>query len=173
MEYFCVSSSQMYLTTKYLGICLDFRFGLSIILILGYKSPLVHVITRYNVKFLTRHMLTVGHHELIDSWWRHLIEAFSALLVICAGNSPVTGEFPAQRPVTRSFSVFFDLRLNKRLSKQSWGWWFETLLSPLWRHINVIMMPSHALRYTKPHTVSTWQSIMNMRGIFLFVVCSL
>ena len=37
------------------------------------------------------------------------------LLAICAGNSPVTGEFPAQRPLTRSFDVFFDLRLNKRL----------------------------------------------------------
>ena len=36
------------------------------------------------------------------------------------------GEFPTQRPVTRSFDVFFDLRLNKRLSKQPWGWWFET-----------------------------------------------
>ena len=45
----------------------------------------------------------------------------SALLAICAGNSPVTGEFPAQRPVTRNFDVFFDLRLNKRLSKQSWS----------------------------------------------------
>ena len=33
---------------------------------------------------------------------------------------------PLKRPVTRSFDVFFDLRLNKRLSKQSWGWWFET-----------------------------------------------
>ena len=32
-------------------------------------------------------------------------------------NSLVTGEFPAQRPVTRSFDVFVDLRLNKRLSK--------------------------------------------------------
>ena len=40
----------------------------------------------------------------------------------CAGNSPVPGEFPRQRPVTRSFDVFFDLRLNKRLSKQSRGW---------------------------------------------------
>ena len=47
------------------------------------------------------------------------MESFSALLAICAGNSPVSGEFPAQRPVTRSFDVFFDLRLNKRLSKQS------------------------------------------------------
>ena len=57
---------------------------------------------------------------------------------MCAGNSPVPGEFPAQRPVTRSFHVFFDLRLNKPLSKQSWGWWFETLSRPLWRHCNVI-----------------------------------
>ena len=40
------------------------------------------------------------------------------------GKSPVSGEFPAQRPVTRSFDVFFDLRLNKRLNKQSWGCWF-------------------------------------------------
>ena len=50
--------------------------------------------------------------------WRHQTETFSALLAICAGNSPVTGEFPAQRPVTRSFDDFFDLRLNKQLSKQ-------------------------------------------------------
>ena len=48
----------------------------------------------------------------------------------------VCGEFPSQRPVTRSFDVFFDLRLNKRLSKQSWGWWFETLSRPSWRHCN-------------------------------------
>ena len=70
------------------------------------------------------------------SWWRHHMETFSALLAIWAGNSPVTGEFPAQRPVSRSFGVFFDLPLNKRLSKQSWGWWFETLSRPLWRHSN-------------------------------------
>ena len=42
---------------------------------------------------------------------------FSALQAICAGNSPVSGEFPAQKPVTRSFDIFFDLRLNERLSK--------------------------------------------------------
>ena len=44
------------------------------------------------------------------------METFSALLPICAGNSPGPGEFPAQRPMTRSFD-FFDLRLNKQLSK--------------------------------------------------------
>ena len=64
------------------------------------------------------------------------METFSALLAICAGNSPVTGEFPTQRPVTRSFDVFLGLRLNKRLGKQSRGWWFETPWRPLWRHCN-------------------------------------
>ena len=73
------------------------------------------------------------------SWWRHQMETFSALLAICAGNSPVTGEFPAQRPVTRNFDVFFDLRVNKRLSKQPWGWWFETPLRALWRRCNAAL----------------------------------
>ena len=50
-----------------------------------------------------------GDHSLM-SWWRHQMEKFSVLLDLCVGNSPVTGEFPAQRPVTRSFDVFFDLR---------------------------------------------------------------
>ena len=48
------------------------------------------------------------------------------------------GEFPTQRPVTRSFDVYFDLPLNKRLSKQPWGWWFETLSWSLWRQCNVL-----------------------------------
>ena len=39
------------------------------------------------------------------SWWCHQMETFFALVALCAGNSPVTGEFPAQRPVTRSFDA--------------------------------------------------------------------
>ena len=73
---------------------------------------------------------------ITDAWWRHKMETFYALLALCAGNSPVTGEFPAQRPVTQSFDVFFDMCLNKRLSKQSWGWWFETPSGSFWRHCN-------------------------------------
>ena len=85
----------------------------------------------------------------VQTLWNHLrrtsrdycmmtssMETFSALLALCAGNSPVTDEFPSQWPVMRSFDVFFDLRLNKRLSKQSWGWWFETQSGSLWRHCN-------------------------------------
>ena len=48
----------------------------------------------------------------------------------------VTGHLPAQRPVTRSFDVLFDLGLNKQLTQQSWGRWFETLSRPLWRRCN-------------------------------------
>ena len=75
-------------------------------------------------------------HVMGTTWWRHQMETFSALLVICAGNSPVPGEFPAPRPVTRSYDVFFDLRLDKRFNKQSWGWWFETPSRLLRRHRN-------------------------------------
>ena len=62
-----------------------------------------------------------------SAWWRRHMETFSALLALCVRNSSVTGEFPSQRPVTH---------LNKRLSKQSWGWWSETPLHSLWRHCN-------------------------------------
>ena len=81
-----------------------------------------------------------GKDVLSYTWWRDEMEASSALLALCAGNSPVTGEFPAQRQVTRSFDVFFDLRQNKRLSKQSRCWWFETPLRLLWCHCNVALM---------------------------------
>ena len=57
------------------------------------------------------------------------METFCALLALCAANPPLTGEFPSQRPVTRSFDVFFDLRLNKRLGKQS--------MRSLWRHCDM------------------------------------
>ena len=60
---------------------------------------------------------------------------FRATGPLC-GNSPVTGGFPSQRPLTRSFDVFFDFRLNKRLSKPSWRRWFETPSRSLWRQRN-------------------------------------
>ena len=76
----------------------------------------------------------------LKTWWRHQMETFYALLAICVGNSPVPREFPAQRPVTRSFDLFFDLHPNKQLSKQWWGWWFEVPSCPLWRHRNDLRM---------------------------------
>ena len=77
----------------------------------------------------------------------------------CAGNLPVTGEFPAQRPVTRSFDIFFDLRLNKRLSKQSWGWWFDMPSRSLCRHCNGMAerscdIPAKLTYYNKQYLTS-------------------
>ena len=89
----------------------------------------------YHVSQYVSYRASINFNAVL-TWWRHQMETFSALLTICAGNSPVPGEVPSQRPVTRTFDVYFELRLNKRLSKQSWGWWFETLSSPLWRHSN-------------------------------------
>ena len=97
------------------------------------KCNLSGVWCKDNVKFrITDH----AYYSSILPWCRHQMETFSALLAICAGNSPVPSEFSTQRPVTRSFDIFFDLRLNERLSKQWWDWWFETL-SP---HYDVTVM---------------------------------
>ena len=80
----------------------------------------------------------------VTSWWRHQMEPFSTLLVLCSGNSPVTGEFPPQRPVTWSFDAFFDLHLSKQLSTQSIHWWFKTPSCSLWRHCNVLIPIVHS-----------------------------
>ena len=76
------------------------------------------------------------------------------------------GEFPTQRPVTWSFDVFFDLRLNTRLSKQPWGWWFETPSWSLWRQCNAyhldrlssFIIPQHCepLLISKPKQTGFW-----------------
>ena len=66
---------------------------------------------------------------------------------------------PCIKPVTRSFDFFFDLRLNKRLSKQSWGWWFETLSRPLWCHNN----DSHSFEYvTHQNVCRVWLTCWNI-----------
>ena len=71
------------------------------------------------------------HDDVIK--WKHFPRYWPFVRGI--HRSPVN--FPhSQRPVTRSFDIFFDLRLNKRLSRQSWGWWYETLSCPLWRQCN-------------------------------------
>ena len=109
--------------------------------------------------------LASGHNR---TWWRHQMETFSAVLAICAGNSPVPGEFPAQRPVTRSFDVFFDLRLNKRLSKQSWGWWFETPSRSLWCHCNELPRKARAcdLCLWKLRIMSIWINIYAVSSFY-------
>ena len=79
-------------------------------------------------------------------WWRNKLETFSALLALCEGNTSVTSGSPSQRPVTRSFDVFFDLHLTKRLCKQSRCRWFEMPSCSLWCHCEVPPVPPVSMK---------------------------
>ena len=68
---------------------------------------------------------------------------------------------PSQRPVTRSFDIIFGLHLNKLLSKQSWGWWFETRSGSLWRHCN---------EYSLSWALSAPPKTMPAESVFPFLV---
>ena len=89
--------------------------------------------------------------EKLTQWWPLYLSDPKIMSMMTSSNGNIfrvtgplcgeftgPGEFPTQRPVTRSFDVFFDLHPNKRLSKQPRSWWFETLSCPLWRHRNGI-----------------------------------
>ena len=88
------------------------------------------------------------------------MESFSPLLALCEGNSPVTGEIPLQRPVTRSFDVFFDLRLNKPLSKQLRRRWFETHCA----HYDVTVMRKSTFVFTHCNTFKNWDPVEEFFG---------
>ena len=112
------------------------------LLLESYRVSIVRILQKYKHVIQSSIFLTISR----------TIETGEAIKTgscqnICAGNSPVPGQFPAQRPVTRSFDVFFGLRLNKWLSKQSWGWWFEMLSCPLWHHCNGTTVGIHVYSY--------------------------
>ena len=101
-----------------------------------------YILNNMHIVYHALCFVVVGHGSFLPTfftvilWWHHQMEMFSTLLALCAGNSLVTSEFPKQRPVMRSLDGIFDLHLNKQLSKQWWGWWFETLC-PLWHYCNI------------------------------------
>ena len=86
---------------------------------LGKQQLLLQILIHSTVEWL--------HDDVIK--WKHFPRYWTFVLV--------TGELPTQRPVMRSFDVFFHLRQNKVFSKQWWGWWFETPSHSLWHHCNV------------------------------------
>ena len=89
---------------------------------LSFRSPHIFVLYQWYV-YCIKHLICYIHDDVIK--WKHF------------------RRYWPQRPVNRSFDVFFDLCLNKRLSKQSWGWWFETLPRPLWHQCNVYVDRYH------------------------------
>ena len=119
-------------------------------------------ILRWFIELWRLHQFYFVHTTI--AWWRHQMEIFSALLALWAGNSPIAGEFSAQRPVTRGFHVFFDLRLNQKLSKQWRRRWFETPWCSFWRHCYVIFFPFSDL-------TTSWD-MLNSAGDTLLGTCT-
>ena len=77
----------------------------------GISFSLFFVVFPDNKSISVKEM-SLCHRATSCPWWCYVMETFSALLAICEGKSPVTGELPIERPMTRSFVVFLDLRLN-------------------------------------------------------------
>ena len=103
------------------------------------RGKCFHLMTSLCFKSLIHHsqethicVSKLGCHCMMTSSNGNIFRATGPL----CGEFTGPGAFPTQRPVTRSFDVFFDLRLNKRLSKQPGGWWFETPPWSLWRQCN-------------------------------------
>ena len=103
-----------------------------------------------------------------NPWWRHQMETFSALLAICAGNSPVIGEFPSQRPVTRSFDVsLICARIN--------GWVNNREAGDLRRHgvhYDVIVMREHKSWTWRQIPISTYWKYIHYRYMTRFILFS-
>ena len=93
---------------------------------------------RYSIRSIfDDDVITCKHFARYWPFVRGIHRSPVKLLALCEGNPSVTGEFPSQRPMTRSFDLFSDLHLNKQLGEQSRRRWFETPLRSLWRHCNV------------------------------------
>ena len=100
------------------------------------RLPCVSGISLKDMNKINRYVTATKHNKACSMMTSSNGNIFRVTGPLC-GEFTGPGEFPAQRPVTRSFDVFFDLRPNKRLSKQPWCWWFETPSWSLWRQANV------------------------------------
>ena len=114
-------------------------------------------------------IFVVSLNNAITSWWRHQMKTFSALLALCEGNPPVTDGFPSQRPVKRSFDIFFDVCPNKRLRKQSICGSFGTPLCSLWRHCEIIVIPLRILRNDTQTEACTHNMIHGQYFLYLLL----
>ena len=129
-----------------------------------------HAPSHYRSPDLCDQMASLHHNEL--TWCRYIV-THCGLVMMTSSNGNIfrvtgplcgeftgPGEFPAQRPVTRNFDVFFDLRPNKRLSTQPWGWWFETPSWSLWHQCNGRdMVTSSQFINGSRHLLLTWINV--------------
>ena len=105
------------------------RFGLNVFMAHSHTMSVVFYQDWVSVRLHNRGLCLFGDHDDVIKW-KHIPYHWPFV----RGNPLVTGGIPSHRAVTQSCDVFFDLRLNKRLSKHSGHRWFETPWCPLWRH---------------------------------------
>ena len=127
----------------------------------GIDLPHQGVVDSYNPPFVAG--IDLPHQGVVDSYnptytMGNTMMTSSDGNIFCVtgplcGEFTGPGEFPTQRQVTRIFDDFFELRLNKRMSKQPWGWWFETLSWSLWRHCNAIAVDDLATQGSRASVV--------------------
>ena len=115
------------------AVCLYILFRISFLL------------KRFNSHICIHHSIISRVIKYVFSLWRNQMEKFCALVVLREGNSPVTVEFPSQRPMRQGFGLF-DLRLNKRLSKPSSRWWLDTPSRSVWNHCNVVFSMIYTIK---------------------------
>ena len=84
------------------------------------------------------YMSDPGYHWFLSRW--NMITSSNGNIFRI--TDPLCGKFTGHRWIPHANAsdaelwFFWYLRLNKRLSKQSRGWWFATPSRPLWRHCN-------------------------------------
>ena len=138
--------------------CLQFSY-----FFIGNSSQIKIVIKlRQEVSFHATSTL-VSHNDHMMSSWRHWMEIIPRYWPFCQMNPTITGGFPSQRPMSLSFDKYFDLHLNKRLSKQSRQWWFETPSCSLWHHCNcngksIVSCPASANSVLKWTPGNIWRT---------------
>ena len=136
----------------YIGAIIIYRIFIHLSFCMEDTSKLLYMpwhklngITHYSQHFaVQRGRYTIGRLNLALVYIYQFIMMTSSNGNIFRVTGHLCGEFLAQRPVTRSFDVFFDLRLNKRLRKQWQGWSFETPSSPVW-HCDVWRMTAYEI----------------------------
>ena len=131
-----------------------------------WKSLRIFVLiafTLFNAYFCSNISQNIWGHYL--TWWRHQMRAYSALLALYAGNSPFTGEFPSQGPVTRSFDVFFDLH-------QSINGWVNNREAGDFRrhyaHYDVIVMDSQEVLVDLAMVKNGWLLQMTFSKVYYY-----
>ena len=142
-------------------VCLDWTLGRvlfqSFLTVITIWYVQLKCVLRVDTMILFSAFLWLYYQLIYDAWWRHQMETFSAILATARGINRSPVNFPHKGQWHGAFDVFCDLRLNKRLSKQSWGWWFETPSSPLWRHSNGYLVMNLKKIHVKRACTRLWQ----------------